>query len=108
MSNLQTFDIESDWVHIQYPETSAFRDVYGFASQSGMVNIEGIRLRPKGKPSKTLLFYMHPASTLQILPVPKAMAADLASGALAQAGRAGSQCATHAQHERGYGHHGVT
>jgi hypothetical protein len=75
MSNPQTFDIESDWVHIQYPETSAFRDVYGFASQSGMVNIEGIRLRPKGKPSKTLLFYMHPASTLQILPVPKSMAA---------------------------------
>lgn len=75
MSTPQTFDIESDWVHIQYPETSAFRDVYGFASQSGMVNIEGIRLRPKGKPSKTLLFYMHPASTLQILPVPKTMAA---------------------------------
>jgi len=75
MSTPQTFDIESDWVHIQYPETSAFRDVYGFASQSGMVNIEGIRLRPKGKPSKTLLFYMHPASTLQILPVPKSMAA---------------------------------
>ena len=74
MSNPQTFEIESDWVHIQYPETSAFRDVYGFASQSGMVNIEGIRLRPKGKPSKTLLFYMHPASTLQILPVPKSMA----------------------------------
>jgi pimeloyl-ACP methyl ester carboxylesterase len=70
----RTYEVESDWVHLKYPEVSAFRDVYGFASQQGLVNVEGIRYRPKGKPSKTLLYYMHPSSTLQILPVPRRMA----------------------------------
>ena len=28
----------------------------------------------KGKPSKTLAVYMHPSSTLQLLPMPSAMA----------------------------------
>lgn len=70
----ETFEVESDWIHLKYRETSSFRDVYGFASQAGLVNVEGIRLRPRGKPSKTLLYYMHPSSTLQILPVPRRMA----------------------------------
>src|ERR1700728_3243285 len=50
------------------------REVYGFAGAQGNVNLEGIRIRPVGRPSKTLLIYMHPASTLQLLPVPRAMA----------------------------------
>ena len=37
-----------EWVHIQYPETSQFREVYGFAGSSGMVNLEGIRFSPIG------------------------------------------------------------
>jgi len=67
-------DVDAEWVHIAYPETAAFRDVYGFASGHGMVNLEGIRYRPAGRPSRTLLVYMHPASTLQLLPMPRAMA----------------------------------
>src|SRR5947207_486090 len=51
-----------------------FTEVYGFAGSQGMVNCEGIRYTPKGKPSKTLAVYMHPASTLQLLPMPTAMA----------------------------------
>src|SRR5262245_28043923 len=39
-----------------------------------MVNCEGIRFRPTGKSSKTLALFMHPASTLQLLPVPRALA----------------------------------
>src|SRR5262245_42409340 len=39
-----------------------------------MVNLEGVRFLPKGKPSKTLAIYMHPATTLQLLPMPQAMA----------------------------------
>ena len=61
------------WVHIQYPETAQFREVYGFAGSQGMVNLEGIRFVPE-KPSKTLAVFMHPATTLQLLPMPKAMA----------------------------------
>jgi dienelactone hydrolase len=71
-------NIDAEWVHVQYAEQSAFREVYGFASAHGMVNLEGIRYLPKGRSSpasNTLFIYMHPASTLQLLPVPKAMAA---------------------------------
>jgi pimeloyl-ACP methyl ester carboxylesterase len=66
--------MSAEWVHVQYAENAQFRDVYGFAGSQGMVNCEGIRYVPKGKPSKTLAVYMHPATTLQLLPMPTAMA----------------------------------
>ena len=62
-----------EWVHIQHPENAKFREVYGFAGSQGMVNLEGIRFRPE-KPSRTLAVFMHPATTLQLLPVPRALA----------------------------------
>jgi len=67
-------DIETRWVHLQYEEMSSFTETYGFSGNQGMVNLEGILMRPKGKPSKTLLIFMHPTSTLQLLPVPRAAA----------------------------------
>jgi hypothetical protein len=69
-----SYEITPEWVHIAYAETTQFREVYGFAGSQGMVNLEGIRFVPKGKPSKTLAVYMHPATTLQLLPMPQAMA----------------------------------
>jgi len=66
---------EAEWVHLAYAETSARREVYGYAGRQGMVNLEGIRFRAPWRTSRTLLIYMHPASTLQLLPVPRAMAA---------------------------------
>lgn len=66
--------VDAEWVHLSYPERAAFRDVYGFASAHGNVNLEGLRFTPRGRPGKTLLVYMHPASTLQLLPMPRAMA----------------------------------
>ncbi|MDS0859656.1 alpha/beta hydrolase [Burkholderia pseudomultivorans] len=66
------FQIETQWVHIAYKETSAFTETYGFSGNQGAVNLEGILMRPKGKDSRTLLIYMHPTSTLQLLPVPRA------------------------------------
>jgi pimeloyl-ACP methyl ester carboxylesterase len=69
-----TYEMQPEWVHIAYAESSQFREVYGFAGAAGMVNLEGIRFVPKGKPSKTLAVYMHPATTLQLLPMPQAMA----------------------------------
>ncbi|MEX2455498.1 MAG: hypothetical protein WD470_12385 [Rhodospirillaceae bacterium] len=73
-SATQRFDVETEWVHVAYPENAQFREVYGFAGAQGLVNVEGIRFRPRGRPSKTLLIYMHPATTLQLLPMPRAMA----------------------------------
>ncbi len=68
-------EIEPEWIHLAYPATSALREVYGYAGRQGTVNLEGIRFRSPGRASSTLLIYMHPASTLQLLPVPRAMAA---------------------------------
>lgn len=63
----------ADWVHIDYAEGAALREVYGFAGSQGRVNLEGIRFRDDEGNARTLLIYMHPASTLQLLPVPRAM-----------------------------------
>jgi pimeloyl-ACP methyl ester carboxylesterase len=75
MSNsAQKYEVHPEWVHVKFPETSTFKEVYGFAGSQGVVNLEGIRYIPQGRPSKTLLIYMHPSSTLQLLPMPRAMA----------------------------------
>lgn len=68
------YEVQAEWVHVKFSETSAFKDVYGFAGNQGVVNLEGIRYLPRNRPSTTLLIYMHPASTLQLLPMPRAMA----------------------------------
>ena len=70
----QALAVQTEWVHLQYEERAAFTETYGFAGNQGAVNLEGIRFRPAGKPSDTLMIFMHPASTLQLLPVPRAMA----------------------------------
>lgn len=67
--------VVTEWVHIGYAEPTPMREVYGYAGTQGNVHVEGIRMLPGNRPSKTLLIFMHPASTLQLLPVPRAMAA---------------------------------
>jgi pimeloyl-ACP methyl ester carboxylesterase len=75
-----SFDINAEWVHVQYAERAQFTEVYGFSGTQGVVNCEGVRYLPIDKktrarrPSKTLAVYMHPSSTLQLLPMPPAMA----------------------------------
>jgi pimeloyl-ACP methyl ester carboxylesterase len=70
----QQFEVQSEWVHLRHQETSLYKEVYGFAGSQGIVNLEGVRLTPRGKPSRTLIVMMHPATSLQILPVPTALA----------------------------------
>jgi pimeloyl-ACP methyl ester carboxylesterase len=69
-----SFEIEFEWVHLSHQEPSAFVETYGFSGNQGAINLEGVRIRPVGRPSDTLLVFMHPASTLQLLPVPRAAA----------------------------------
>jgi pimeloyl-ACP methyl ester carboxylesterase len=64
----------AEWVHISYQEQSEIREVYGFSGTQGTVHLEGIRFSVPDRPSRTLLIFMHPTSTLQLLPVPRAMA----------------------------------
>lgn len=75
MSKLPQFTTE--WVHLQYEERAAFTETYGFSGNQGAVNLEAIRFLPAdGRASDTLMVFMHPSSTLQLLPVPRAMAAS--------------------------------
>ncbi len=67
-------EIAPEWVHLQYDEASQFTEVYGFAGSQGTVNCEGVRFAPQGVPARTLAVFMHPASTLQLLPMPQALA----------------------------------
>lgn len=67
-------ELAPEWVHVQYAESAQFTEVYGFAGSQGAVNCEGVRFVPKGRPSKTLAVFMHPSSTLQLLPMPQALA----------------------------------
>jgi pimeloyl-ACP methyl ester carboxylesterase len=70
----ENFEVDSEWVHVRFAETSQFTEVYGFAGSQGTVNLEGVRYLPRGRASRTLVIFMHPATTLQLLPVPKALA----------------------------------
>lgn len=65
------FELDFQWLHLAYDESQAFTETYGFAGNQGAVNVEGILIRPRGVLSDTLQVYMHPASTLQLLPVPR-------------------------------------
>lgn len=61
-------------VIVTFPDTATHTETYGFAGTSGNVNLEGQFLIPKGVESKTLFIFMHPSSTLNLLPMPKALA----------------------------------
>lgn len=58
---------------VSFPETAKYSETYGFAGNSGRVNLEGQLLRP-ATPSRTVYVFMHPTSTLQLLPMPTALA----------------------------------
>lgn len=64
-------ELSFEWVHVAYRENVKYVETYGFSGNQGMVNLEGVLIRPVGVPSRTLLVFMHPASTLQLLPVPR-------------------------------------
>lgn len=59
---------------ISYSEPDRLTEVYGFVGRSGRVFLEGQLLRGDA-PSKTLLLFMHPSSSLSLLPLPRALAA---------------------------------
>lgn len=74
MSTVETFQVHPEWVQLQFEEVSAVQEVYGFSSTKGLITVEGVRYLPQGRASKTLLVFMHPASTQTILPVPRVLA----------------------------------
>ena len=74
MEALRKFELAPEWVSVVYTEkTGPQQEVYGY-SVANQVGVEGVRFVPKGRPSKTLVIFMHPAATFTRLPVPRALA----------------------------------
>ncbi|MDB5669693.1 MAG: hypothetical protein JWO25_652 [Alphaproteobacteria bacterium] len=66
-------DIQVEWIPLSYPEKRTFNETYGFGGSQGMVHVEAMLLRPKDRPSKTLFFFMHPQTSMDVLPVPRSL-----------------------------------
>jgi hypothetical protein len=67
-------ELTFEWKHVAFAAQRSFTETYGFTGSQGLTHLEGILIRPQDQPSTTLLIFMHPASTLQLLPLPRAMA----------------------------------
>jgi len=69
---------KSEWdripVVISFAEAKQMVETYGFAGTQGVTVLEGQRLVPRNRPSDTVFLFMHPATTLQLLPMPSALA----------------------------------
>ena len=61
-------------VIISFAEARQMVETYGFAGSQGQTVLEGQQLVPRGKPSDTVFVFMHPATTLHLLPMPTALA----------------------------------
>ncbi|MEC4590061.1 hypothetical protein VPG91_03615 [Nitrospirillum amazonense] len=59
---------------VTFPNSPGFSETYGFAGNSGKVNLEGQLLRRPDRRADTVYVFMHPTSTLQLLPMPLALA----------------------------------
>lgn len=66
--------LEHRYVHVAYQETGGFAETYGFVGSQGTVNLEGVLIAPAGSHARTVFLMMHPSSTLQLLPLPPALA----------------------------------
>lgn len=61
-------------VVITFAERLRMAETYGFAGSQGQTVLEGQRLLPRERPSDTVYLFMHPATTLNMLPMPAALA----------------------------------
>ncbi len=59
---------------VSFADNPKFTETYGFAGNSGKVNLEGQLLKAPGSRSSTVYVFMHPTSVLHLLPMPLALA----------------------------------
>ena len=69
--------IKYEWdrlpIIIKFAEVNKMAETYGFVGTQGHTYVEGQRLVPRNKPSDTVYIFMHPSSTLHLLPMPVCM-----------------------------------
>jgi pimeloyl-ACP methyl ester carboxylesterase len=68
--------IETEWLTLSYPESRTFNETYGFGGSQGMIHVEALLMRPAGRPSQTLFVFMHPQTSMDVLPVPRSLVAQ--------------------------------
>ena len=59
---------------LSFAEQVRMTETYGFNGSQGRTVLEGQRLVPRDCPSDTVFLFMHPTSTLQLLPMPMSLA----------------------------------
>ena len=59
--DIRTHEVVAEWKHVVFRNPARFTETYGFSGSQGLVNLEGVLLKPSGGPSSTLLVFMHPA-----------------------------------------------
>lgn len=70
---MKKFEVERLPFYLHWEEKSAFKETY--AGAHDRIVVEGQYLKPKDAPSKTVLVFMHPTGTMNLLPMPNALAA---------------------------------
>jgi pimeloyl-ACP methyl ester carboxylesterase len=68
-------DMQVRWIPLDYPEHRTFNETYGFSGSHGRVHVEALLMRPRHRPSSTLFFFMHPTTSMDVLPVPRSLVA---------------------------------
>ena len=68
------YEISRKPVIVQFEDQTSFTETYGFVGSQGHVFLEGQLLVPEGLKSDTLFVFMHPATTLNLMPFPKGLA----------------------------------
>ncbi len=68
----ETFSREP--IVLRFHDAPAFVETYGFHGSQGLTLLEGQLLRRAGSRSKTLFIFMHPSTTMNLLPMPLALA----------------------------------
>lgn len=75
---MTAFDAGRMWeripVIVAFEEPTTMTEVYGFVGSQGRIVLEGQLLRAKDRPSDTVYLFMHPAATLNLIPMPMALA----------------------------------
>ena len=68
------YETRREAIVLSFEERAAFTETYGFVGSQGRVFLEGQRILPVGRDSDTVLIFMHPATTLNLMPLPAALA----------------------------------
>jgi dienelactone hydrolase len=70
------YQIDRIPVIVQFEDNSSITETYGFVGSQGYVFLEGQLILPRNVKSDTVFLFMHPATTLNLMPFPVGLAAQ--------------------------------